>query len=70
MNIWKFSIYTFLAMFPLTVLYIYIGMKLGEHWNKAGVIMKEYTIPIFGVVFVIIATIIIYRFTKRKSHIL
>ncbi|MBY7114875.1 DedA family protein [Bacillus sp. 17RED48] len=69
MNIWKFSIYTFLAMFPLTALYIYIGMKLGEHWNKAGVIMEEHTIPILGVVCVMISTIIIYRLTKRKSKI-
>ena len=36
MNIWKFSIYTFVAMFPLTTLYVYFGMKLDSSLGKSS----------------------------------
>ncbi|MEK4747143.1 DedA family protein [Niallia sp. FSL W8-0177] len=64
MNIWKFIIYTYLAMLPITAMYVYLGYKLGPQWKKAGEVFGQYTnyllIPI--AIF-----IIIFLFTKRKK---
>lgn len=45
MNVWMFSVFTFLAMLPITAAYIYLGMVLGEHWQEAGRVFNEYSLP-------------------------
>ncbi|PEZ07580.1 alkaline phosphatase [Bacillus sp. AFS018417] len=68
MNIWQFAIYTFIAMVPVTTLYIYVGMKLGPHWQKAGAMVDQYMLPILGVVFVFIIGMVISKMVKKKSR--
>ncbi|MBP1967115.1 DedA family protein [Paenibacillus aceris] len=34
MNLWKFSIYTLAASLPWAIIFINIGMKLGENWGN------------------------------------
>ena len=53
MNIWKFSIYTFVAMFPLTTLYVYFGMKLGA-LGKAADVVGQYMLPILEALFLLL----------------
>ncbi|MBJ8030758.1 DedA family protein [Bacillus cereus group sp. N21] len=67
MNIWQFSIYTFIAMLPLTTLYVYVGLKLGSHWKKAGAIVEQYTLPILGVVCFIVIGMFIFKFVKKRN---
>ena len=67
MNIWKFSIYTFVAMFPLTTLYVYFGMKLGPHWEKAADVVGQYMLPILLVVIIVVGGIFIYKFMKKET---
>ena len=67
MNIWKFSIYTFVAMFPLTTLYVYFGMKLGPHWAKAADVVGQYMLPILLVVVSVVGGILIYKFMKKGT---
>ncbi|MDQ0660934.1 DedA family protein [Paenibacillus sp. W2I17] len=45
MNVFKFSIFTFLAMLPITTLYIYLGFKLGSQWEHVDEIVKPYIVP-------------------------
>ncbi|MGO4732379.1 DedA family protein [Paenibacillus sp. 2KB_22] len=45
MNVFKFSIFTFLAMLPITSLYIYLGFKLGAQWEHVDEIVKPYIVP-------------------------
>ncbi|WP_440111623.1 DedA family protein [Paenibacillus sp. QZ-Y1] len=45
MNVFKFSIFTFLAMLPITSLYIYLGFKLGSQWEHVDEIVKPYIVP-------------------------
>ncbi|MBT2284128.1 DedA family protein [Paenibacillus polymyxa] len=45
MNVFKFSIFTFLAMLPITSLYIYLGFKLGSQWEHVDEIIKPYIVP-------------------------
>ncbi|MFJ8257479.1 DedA family protein [Peribacillus asahii] len=51
MSVWKFCVYTFFAMLPVTAAYVYLGYKLGPRWEQAGEIFSQYAnyllIPIF-----------------------
>ena len=42
MNVWVFSLYTFIAMLPITFVYVYLGVKLGENWKEVGSILDQY----------------------------
>jgi membrane protein DedA with SNARE-associated domain len=41
-----FFLYTFAAMIPWTVLFLLIGMELGDHWEQIEVIGSQYVKPI------------------------
>jgi membrane protein DedA with SNARE-associated domain len=69
MNVWKFSVYTFLAMLPVTSLYIYMGMKLREHWQTAGEIVKQYMMPVsIAIVSMLLITVIYRQMKARKTQ--
>ncbi len=63
MNVWTFSIYTFLAMLPLTAVYIYLGFLFGPHWEQVGPLVKTYMLP-FSIGLLIV--LVIYFLIKRK----
>ena len=67
MSFWKFTLYTFLAMLPITALYVYLGKKLGENWQSAGALFAAYTEPILIVLGIGLLLYIIYLFWKRRS---
>ena len=62
MNVWKFSIYTFLAMLPITSIYIYLGYMFGPHWEQVGPLVKTYMLPIS---IILIILIVIYLLIKK-----
>lgn len=64
MNVWIFSIYTFVAMLPITFLYVYLGFKLGDKWEEVGSIANEYLLPAG---FVIVIIFLLYKFMTRKT---
>jgi membrane protein DedA with SNARE-associated domain len=64
MNVWIFSIYTFIAMLPITFLYVYLGFKLGDKWEEVGSIANEYLLPA-GIIAVIL--FLLYKFITRKT---
>lgn len=65
MNVWVFSIYTFLAMLPITFIYVYLGFKLGERWKDVGELAGKYILPIGIAVLVILLA---YKLIKRKKN--
>ncbi|NRG44485.1 DedA family protein [Bacillus sp. CRN 9] len=65
MNVWAFSLYTLLAMAPITFFYVYLGVKLGQNWADVKGILNEYMLP-FGVALVI--GFIVYLLIKRKKN--
>ena len=67
MPLGKFSLYTFVAMLPITALYIYLGKKLGENWEQAGALFSEYIRP-FVILIVVLA--VIYGVYKYRQHLL
>ena len=65
MSLTKFSIYTFCAMLPITALYVYLGIKLGENWEEAGALFKQYLQP-FIIAIVILALIYgVYKYRQK-----
>mgnify|MGYP003467052688 FL=1 len=65
MSLAKFSIYTFCAMLPITALYVYLGIKLGENWEEAGALFKQYLQP-FIIALVILALIYgVYKYRQK-----
>ena len=66
MNVFKFMIYTFLAMLPITTLYVYLGYKLGEQWGNVGPLAKQYMTP---VAICILIAVIIFIVLKRRAKV-
>ena len=65
MSLTKFSIYTFAAMLPITALYVYLGIKLGENWEEAGALFKQYLQP-FVIALVVLALIYgVYKYRQK-----
>ncbi|PKB82007.1 MAG: hypothetical protein BZY88_05325 [SAR202 cluster bacterium Io17-Chloro-G9] len=49
MNLWKFSLYTFIGSFPWSVGLAYGGFLLGENWEDLRSVMRPFDIPILVV---------------------
>lgn len=70
MSVWNFAIYTFSAMLPITALYIYLGMKLGENWEEASALFSEYMTPVILVIavgIIVYAGIQLYKKKRQKA---
>jgi membrane protein DedA with SNARE-associated domain len=52
MNMWRFSLYTFVGSYIWSMGLAWIGMKLGEHWNTLGVYFHRFDTAI-GVILLI-----------------
>ncbi len=65
MNVWAFSMYTFLAMFPITFIYVYLGFKLGENWEDVGSLANQYILPI-GIGLLVL--FLIYKLIQMKKN--
>lgn len=61
-----FIIYTVAAMVPWTVLFLLLGMELGQHWDK----IQEYAKPIiFPIVLIAFLSGIIYLVIMKRSNL-
>ena len=43
-------------------------MKLGPHWEKAADVVGQYMLPILGGVILIVASIFVYKYMKKKQN--
>lgn len=66
MNVFKFSLYTFFAMLPITALYVYLGFSLGHQWENVDELVKPYIIPAATVFVVAFGLYVIVKQLKRK----
>lgn len=68
MNVWVFCLYTFLAITPITFVYVYLGFVLGENWKEVGAMLDPYLLPIgIGIVLLFVMYIWLKR-RKRKAE--
>lgn len=68
MNIWKFSIYTFLGAFPWSVGLAYGGYVLGENWEDLRSVMRPFDIPIILAVLVAVAWYVRHKLKELKAE--
>lgn len=66
MSFLKFSLYTFLATYPITYLYLYLGYKLGPHWKEAAGLFNQYMKPIVLVLLLCFLIIIALKIFKKR----
>ncbi|MFC5612999.1 DedA family protein [Bacillus sp. 7586-K] len=70
MNVWIFSIYTFLAMLPITFIYVFLGLKLGDRWKDVGELANTYILPIgIGVLVLFVLYKLIIKFRGNKASV-
>lgn len=60
-----FTIYTIAAMVPWTVLFLLLGMELGDHWRDIKEYAKPFILPIIVIALGSVAFYLFYK--KRKS---
>lgn len=59
-----FSIYTLAAMIPWTVLFLLLGIQLGDHWREIKEYAKPVLLPI--IIFAITSVVIYFLYKKRQ----
>ncbi len=69
MSLFKFSLFTFIAMYPITYLYLYLGYILGENWEEAGAVFDQYAFPVAGVIVAVVIAYIVFKkvLVKKKA---
>lgn len=67
MNVWKFIIYTYLAMLPVTTLYVYVGYTFGEQFKQAAEVVSGYLNYVFIAVVVFIVFYIVKQVKANKN---
>ncbi|WFA07394.1 DedA family protein [Bacillus sp. HSf4] len=70
MNVWVFSFYTFIAITPITFVYVYLGFSLGDNWSAVGGILDKYLLPIgIGIVVLFVLYLVVKnRRSKMKTE--
>ena len=66
MNVGLFALYTFMAMLPITAAYVYLGYKLGTHWERVGPLVKPYVIPAGVLCICLFAAYILLKRRKER----
>lgn len=66
MNIWRFSLYTFLGAFPWSLGLAWGGYALGENWEDLRGAMRPFDIPIIIVILLVVAWYI--RHKLKEMH--
>lgn len=65
MSATKFTLYTVAAVFPWTILFLYLGHALGENWAHIKEYAAQYTLPI--IIGAIILGVIYFLIKKTKK---
>ncbi|MBY0124528.1 DedA family protein [Bacillus sp. S/N-304-OC-R1] len=59
-----FTLYTIAAMIPWTVLFLLLGMELGDHWRD----IKQYAQPfLFPIIILAVVAVVIYFIYKKTQ---
>ncbi|BBP88773.1 hypothetical protein BsIDN1_23910 [Bacillus safensis] len=67
MNVGVFCLYTFLAITPITFVYVYLGFMLGENWKEVGAMIDPYLFTNWDRCCVIVCCLPIDKTKKKKK---
>jgi membrane protein DedA with SNARE-associated domain len=68
MSLAAFTLYTFAAMLPWTLLFMVIGMELGTHWEHIEVIGVRYIKPLSFIAIAATSVYLLYSFFRNKKN--
>ncbi|WP_099203582.1 DedA family protein [Miniphocaeibacter massiliensis] len=68
MNIGKFIGLTALGSLIWNSIITYLGVYLGDNWIQIEVLIKEYTVIVFGAILIVGLGYIFYRIKKKKKE--
>ncbi len=69
MSFWKFLLYTTLAIIPWSILFILLGIKIGENWAEIKVVSSEYLyLFLIGAVIIGLLFVIYHQYRKSKRN--
>jgi len=69
MNIYKYSIITFIASFPSNLLYIYVGNRLGKNYGNIAEYIDPFKLPLLIAGFALVLFYFGFKFYKMKRSI-
>ncbi|UOY92765.1 DedA family protein [Ectobacillus sp. JY-23] len=67
MSLWKFTLYTVLAVIPWSIFFIYLGEKLGANWRHIKEYAAPYTPYFIASALVFVAIYIAYKMKKKRT---
>jgi membrane protein DedA with SNARE-associated domain len=68
MSVWRFTTYTTLAVIPWSILFIFLGTKIGENWVHIKEVSSQYMTDFIIGALVIIAVFILISYIKKKRR--
>lgn len=70
MSFWKFLFYTTLAIIPWSILFVLLGIKIGDNWAEIKAVTSEYLyLFLLGAVVIGFSFAIYQRYRKNKQQI-
>ncbi|MDF2946355.1 MAG: hypothetical protein K0S51_1034 [Bacillales bacterium] len=67
MSFLKFTAYTTLAVIPWSIFFIYIGLQLGNNWDKIDAAASGYIQPVIIVMSIVTVAYILFTLLKKKK---
>jgi membrane protein DedA with SNARE-associated domain len=61
MSFMRFTVYTILAVVPWSILFLYLGLQLGQNWEQINLMAQPFIKPIMLIAIVIGIFYILYR---------
>lgn len=68
MNVWRFSAFTFLGALPWTLLFGWLGVKMGANWEMIREKLHSFDMAILVAVIVVIVLYVLRHLKHRKAE--
>jgi membrane protein DedA with SNARE-associated domain len=68
MPLWKFTLYTALAVIPWSILFIYLGKSLGENWESINAKAAPYVLPFIWASVGLTALYFLYQLIRKRRR--
>ncbi len=66
MSVWKFLIYTIIAIIPWSIFFVYLGKQLRDKWDQIDDVASQYTQPLTIAVIVLVVLYVSFKIWKGR----
>lgn len=67
MNFRRFLVYTILGSTPWSIIFVYLGLKLGQNWDQVRKVFEEFDIIILSALVALIAVYIVMKIRQHRA---